>query len=48
MKQKKNFKKIPEKLTNSEKKIGKWVRKFLVNSTLNLRKICRKSMEFQN
>ncbi len=43
-----NFKKIREKLRNPEKKIGKRLRKFLRNFTLNLRKVCGKFVEFQN
>ncbi len=48
MEQEENFKKIPEKLQNSEIKIGKRLRKFGVNFTLNLGKVCRKPAEFQN
>ncbi len=37
-----------EKLRDSEKKTGGRLRKFLGNFSLNLGKVCRKSVEFQN
>ncbi len=43
-----HFKKIQEKLRNSEKRIGEMLRKFLGNFTLNLGQVFRKSMDFQN
>ncbi len=46
MKQEENFEKILEKLRNSKKKIGKRLRKFWVNFTLNLGKVGRRPVEF--
>ncbi len=45
MKRDANCKKIPEKLRNSKKKR---LRKFVVNFILNLGKVCRKPVEFEN
>ncbi len=42
------FKKIWEKLLNSEKKIVERLKIFLGSFTLDSEKVCRKSVEFQN
>ncbi len=43
-----NIKEIIEKLWNTPKKFSLRLRKSLVNFTLNLGKVCRKPVEFQN
>ncbi len=42
------FLKNSRKITKFQKKIGERLRKFLVNFTLNLGKVCRKFVELQN